>query len=237
MNNKLRSLSEYFSRGEKLLWCMSVLLITAAFFVFDRENYLNLAVSLIGATSLIFNAKGNPFGLVLMIFFSIMYGIISFKFSYYGEMITYLGMTMPMSVFALVTWLKNPYQGNKAEVEINSVRKKDIVLMIIFAAAVTSIFYFILKAFNTANLIPSVISVATSFLAVYLTYKRSMFFALAYGLNDIVLVILWGLASVSDISYLSVTACFSAFIVNDTYTFINWRRMYKRQNKMVSNAL
>ena len=27
-----------------------------------------------------------------------MYGIISYAFAYYGEMITYLGMTMPMAV-------------------------------------------------------------------------------------------------------------------------------------------
>ena len=50
-----------------------------------------------------------------------MYGVISFSFSYYGEMITYLGMTLPMAVFSLVTWLRNPYQGNKAEVEVSSV--------------------------------------------------------------------------------------------------------------------
>ncbi len=43
-----------------------------------------------------------------MIIFSLLYGIISYTFSYYGEMITYLGMTMPMAVFALISWLRNP---------------------------------------------------------------------------------------------------------------------------------
>lgn len=89
-----RKLLQYFSRAERLLWGLSVVFIGA----FDRENYLTLAASLIGVTSLIFNAKGNPIGQVLMVIFSLLYGIISYTFAYYGEMVTYLGMTMPMAV-------------------------------------------------------------------------------------------------------------------------------------------
>ena len=94
---------DYFSKVEIALWCSSVILIILAFMIFDKENYLTLCASLIGVTSLIFNAKGNPFGQFLMIIFSLLYGVISYSFSYYGEMITYLGMTMPMALFALVS--------------------------------------------------------------------------------------------------------------------------------------
>ena len=93
-----RKLLRYFSRAERLLWGLSVVFIVGAFCAFDRENHLTLAASLIGVTSLIFNAKGNPIGQVLMVLFSLLYGIISYTFAYYGEMITYLGMTMPMAV-------------------------------------------------------------------------------------------------------------------------------------------
>lgn len=93
-----RKLLRYFSRAERLLWGLSVVFIVGSFCAFDRENYLTLAASLIGVTSLIFNAKGNPIGQVLMVLFSLLYGIISYTFAYYGEMITYLGMTMPMAV-------------------------------------------------------------------------------------------------------------------------------------------
>ena len=107
----LKSICKYFSMGELILWALSVITITVSFLLFDRENYLTLVASLIGVTSLIFNAKGNPFGQLLMVVFSILYGIISYSFSYYGEMITYMGMTGPMAFFALVTWLRNPYKG------------------------------------------------------------------------------------------------------------------------------
>lgn len=230
MNQKTRkSLLNYFTKGEVALWINSVILIIVSFAIFDRVNYLTLAASLIGVTSLIFNAKGNPLGQMLMVIFSVLYGIISFTFSYYGEMITYLGMTAPMAVFALISWLKNPYNGNRSEVAVNRLTKKEQILMTALTIVVTIIFYFILAAFHTANLLPSTVSVTTSFLAVYLTFRRSPYFAIAYAANDIVLIILWILATQSNLSYFSVVICFGMFFVNDIYGFINWTKMQKRQ--------
>lgn len=221
----------YFTKTETALWSISALLMISSFAVFDKGNYLTLAASLIGVTSLIFNAKGNPFGQLLMVIFSILYGIISYSFSYYGEMITYLGMTGPMALFALISWLKNPYKGNKSEVEVNHLKKNEIFFMLILTAAVTALFYYILKYFDTANLFFSTVSVTTSFIAVYLTFRRSAYFAVAYAANDIILIILWSLAAKTDISYLSVIICFVMFLFNDLYGFINWKRMSERQKK------
>ena len=225
----MKKFKNYFSKTEILLWFSSVAVILVSFLSFDRTNYMTLCASLIGVTSLIFNAKGNPFGQLLMVLFSLLYGIISYSFSYYGEMITYLGMTMPMAIFALISWLKNPYNGNKAEVKVNSIGIKENILMWFITIIITIFFYFILKYFHTSNIVPSTISVTTSFLAVYLTFRRSPYFALAYAANDIVLIILWILASAMDIRYVSVVVCFIAFWVNDLYGFISWQRMKKRQ--------
>ena len=211
------------------LWGVSVMLIVASFVIFEGNGILTLCASIIGVTSLIFNAKGNPIGQALMVVFCILYGIISFTFAYYGEMITYMGMTAPMAVIALIAWLKNPYNGNKSEVRVNRLKKKDIVFIVVLTAVVTLVFYFILDFFHTANIIPSTISVMTSFLAVYLTYKRSAFFALAYAANDIVLIILWIMAALAETAYVSVIVCFAMFFVNDIYGFINWSKMQKRQ--------
>lgn len=228
---KIKSAINYFSKGELLLWSLSVLFILVSFFTFDGENYLTLSASIIGATSLIFNAKGNPLGQILIVVFSVIYGIISFTFAYYGEMITYLGMTAPMAVFAFISWIKNPYNGKKSEVKVNDLKFAEIIFMLILTAFVTIVFYFVLKFFNTANLLPSTISVTTSFIAVYLTFRRSPYFALAYAANDVVLIVLWVLASLTDISYVSVTVCFIMFLVNDIYGFVSWIKMRKRQSE------
>ena len=226
----MKRLSGYFSRLEKGLWISSVSVIAMAFIAFDRKSYLTLAASLLGVTSLIFNAKGNPIGQVLMVVFSFLYSVISYSFRYYGEMITYLAMTMPMAVFALISWLKNPYDGNKSEVRVDSVGKREAWLMCIATGAVTAAFYFILQYFHTANIVPSTISVTTSFLAAYLTFRRNPYFALAYAANDVVLIVLWAIASAAEIRYLSVVVCFLAFFANDVYGFISWRKMKIRQD-------
>ena len=228
-------LKNYFSKSEIILWSSSVLLIILSFCLFDKENFMTLIASLIGVTSLIFNAKGNPFGQLLMVVFSILYGIISYTFSYYGEMITYLGMTLPMSVFALVSWLKNPYNGKRSEVKVNSISKTEVLFMCVITILVTVLFGFILEYFNTANIVPSTISVTTSFIAVYLTFRRSPWFALAYASNDIVLIVLWIMASLYDTRYISVVVCFFAFLINDIYGYVNWRRMRARQSKELTN--
>ena len=225
----MKKLTTYFSKSELTLWGSSAGLILASFFLFDRVNFMTLAASLIGTTSLIFNAKGNPIGQALMIVFSLLYGAISYTFSYFGEMITYLGMTAPMALFALITWLRNPYKGNRAEVAVNRIGKWEYSAMYLAPALVTLLFYFILEHFNTANILPSTLSVATSFIAVYLTFRRSPYFALAYAANDVVLIVLWILAAKENISYLSVIICFLMFLVNDLYGFVSWKRMEKRQ--------
>lgn len=223
-------MKRYFTKAEWLLWGSSVTLILAAFLLFDRVNYITLLASLIGVTSLIFNAKGNPIGQMLMIVFSLLYGVISYRFAYYGEMATYLGMTGPMALLALISWLRNPYQGNKAEVAVNRIGRLEWAFLLLLSAVVTVVFYFILDHFGTANMLPSTLSVTTSFIAVYLTFRRSPYFALAYAANDIVLVILWCLAAAYDSSYVSVVMCFALFLVNDIYGYISWRRIERRQS-------
>lgn len=104
-----------------------------------------------------------------------------------------------------------------------------MVVLGIVAVIVTIAFYFVLKAFGTANILPSTISVTTSFIAVYLSFRRSPYFSIAYAFNDIVLIVLWVLASMEDITYVSVVACFLAFLVNDIYSFISLKKIEKRQ--------
>ena len=220
----------YFNKAEAILLSSSTLAIVLSFLLFDRKNYLTLIASVLGAFALILCAKGNPLGQFLILVFSTLYGIISFSCAYYGEVLTYAGMTAPMAVISLISWLKNPYKKGKAEVRVATITKKDISLLFTLTPLITLVFFFILKFFGTANLLVSTLSVTTTFAAVFLTYKRSKYFTLAYAVNDVVLITLWTLAAIHDISYLSVIICFVAFLANDIYGFISWQRMEKKQH-------
>ena len=226
---KLSSLTKF----EKALWLISSFIITVSFLFGTDKNPLTLIVSLIGVTSLIFIAKGNVWGQILMIIFSIIYGYISYKTRYYGEMITYVGMTGPMAVMALVAWLKNPFEGEENQVAVAEIAPMKIAVVTALSIIVTVIFYFILKYFNTANLVLSTVSVLTSFFAASLTFLRSPYYALGYAANDVVLIILWVLASMENPGYIPMVMCFVVFFVNDVYGYISWKRMAEMQKKRI----
>ena len=224
--NIIKSINN-LTKFELITWLGSLSVIIISALAFPNQYWLSVLTSLIGATALIFVAKGDPIGQLVTIIFAVFYGAISLKFRYYGEMITYLFMTAPSAIWALVTWLRNPYA--ERQVKVASMNLKKWILLILSSIGVTAVMGVVLAYFDTPNLIVSTISVTTSFLASMLTVMRSPYYALFYSLNDIVLIVLWTLATITDIGYLPMTLCFVIFLVNDIYGFVNWKRMKRNQ--------
>ena len=216
------------TRFERMLWISSMAMVALSYLLSPQGDVLSLSASLVGVTSLIFIAKGYVIGQVLVVVFAILYGIASYEQRYYGEVITYLGMTGPIAVAAIVSWLRHQFEGS-AEVQVAHMTPRKWLQVVVFTLLVTVAFYFILRALGTASLWVSTLSVATSFSASYLTYLRSPYYGIGYGANDVVLIVLWAIASAKDIAYLPMVACFVMFLANDIYGFINWRRMRRRQ--------
>ncbi len=224
MKNPFKKLTKF----EVGLWLCSLAVILLSAVFSGADGLLSSAASVIGVTALIFVAKGMVAGQVLTVVFAVFYGIISFSFKYYGEVITYLCMTAPMAVFSVASWLRHPHEGSD-RVEVARLTPKVIAGMIVSAIAVTAVFYFVLAALGNEALIVSAVSITTSWLASYLTFFRSPYYALAYAANDIVLIILWIIAAAGDISCLSMVFCFVMFLANDLYGFINWKKMQAEQ--------
>lgn len=226
MNNPIKNLS----KREWLLWIGSLAIVVVSNILSQDVDLLTLIAAMVGVTSLVFAAKGNVWAQILMIVFSVLYGIISYRFRYWGEMITYLGMSMPMAIWSTITWIRNPSKENGNEVAIRKLNWKHSVMLVFFSIIVTGGFYFVLQALNTPNIMFSTISVTTSFLAASLTMLRSSYYALGYASNDIVLIVLWVLASLENPAYIPVIVNFAIFFFNDMYGFISWRKRELRQN-------
>lgn len=226
--NPLRDLT----RVEWAIWLISVAMVLASELM-SGGSFLSAAASIFGVTALIFVAKGYVLGQVLSLFFGLFYAAVSFFVQYYGEMLICLCLTAPMAIFSIVSWARHPYRDSK-EVEVSRPGRKALLILLALDLAVTAAFYFILGALGTASLAVSTVSIFTSFLATGLSFLRSPFYALAYAANDLVLITLWLLALPTDSASLSMVICFAAFLLNDLYGFINWRRMQKRQLLMNS---
>ncbi|MDD6540138.1 MAG: nicotinamide riboside transporter PnuC [Firmicutes bacterium] len=217
-----------FTKLDIIIWTGSVTALIISFAASGGGDALTLIASLIGVTSLIFIAKGNVIGQFLMILFAVIYSIISFTFHYYGEMVTYMCMTAPSALITAIAWIKNPY--SETQVAVGEVRWRGWLALVSATVAITIIFYFILAELDTPNLFFSTISVTTSFLAAGLMFLRSQYYATGYMANDLILVILWILASLEDISYLPMVVNFAIFFINDLYGYISWSRMKKVQS-------
>ncbi|MBE6737290.1 MAG: nicotinamide mononucleotide transporter [Ruminococcaceae bacterium] len=226
----LKSTFGLLNKFELILWAVSLVVVILSYVLSGTNDLLTLMASAIGVTSLIFLAKGFCIGQVLIIIFSVFYGIISFRNQYYGEMITYLCITTPIAVVALIQWIKHPFKSTK-EVEVSRISKGHVLSMCLSGLLITILFYFILHTFGNATLMVSTISITTSYIAAYLTAVRSPYYALGYAANDIVLIILWIVASTKDISNIPMISCFTMFLINDLYGFYSWKEMEKRQLK------
>lgn len=219
MSNPIKSLT----KREWILWMGSLAIVILSNLLSTDIDVLTLVSACVGITSLIFAAKGNVWAQILMVVFSILYGLISWQFRYWGEMITYIGMTMPMAVWSTITWIKNPSESGQ-EVAIQKLTRKHVAGIAAAGVIVTAMFYIILKALDTPNIFFSTISITTSFLAASLTMLRSSYYALGYASNDIILIIMWVLASIENPAYIPVVVNFIIFFFNDMYGFVSWKR-------------
>ena len=230
MKKILKNPFRCLTKKEWSIWIVSLIVVIASNILSGDFDLLTLVAALTGVTSLILAAKGNVWAQILIIVFSILYGIISWQFRYWGEMITYMGMCMPMAIWSTITWIRNPSEENENEVAIQKLNRKHVVILILSCVIVTGVFYYILEFLNTPNLVLSTVSVATSFLAAALTMLRFSFYALGYASNDLVLIVLWVLASLENPVYIPVVVNFLIFFFTDMYGFVSWKKRELKQN-------
>ncbi|MGN1276431.1 MAG: nicotinamide mononucleotide transporter [Floccifex sp.] len=124
------------SKTEWILWILYIFVVTTSNMIIGNIDSLIIVTTWIGATALILAAKGNVWSQIMTIVFSIFYAIISYRFHYWGEMITYLGMTLPMAIWSAITWIQNPSENGK-EVKIQKLDLKHIIWLLISGALVT----------------------------------------------------------------------------------------------------
>ena len=214
---------------ERILWISSTIIVLLTFLFGSERDYIVLCATLVGVSALIFTAKGNVLGQALVMIFSLLYAIVSFKQAYYGEMLSYIFMSGGIATMSLISWIKHPFSDGT--VRVGHPSGKTLSLVGVLTIVVTVAFYFILKALGTASLMFSTISITTSFFASSLVLLRSPYYAIAYTLNDIVLIVLWSIASANDPSAIPMIVCFLVFLVNDIYGLISWIKRERSQKE------
>lgn len=209
----------------------SIVAIVTCFIFGVDKNWFSLVVSIVGVVSVMSVAKGLVFAPFINIVYNILYAIISISQKYYGEAIIYIGLMIPISIASIVSWLKNKNSSNQSVVEVNKIHGYEYLWLAIGTLIATVIFYFVLRALNTNELIVSTISLITSAVASYLMLRRCSYYAIAFILNDFILIVLWSIVVInSGTLYLPTVISFCVFLVNDIYGFIHWKLEERKQN-------
>ena len=224
----MKKLFKNWSILELLLLILSPIVVILMAIIF-KSDILTTITSIVGIMCALCLAKGLVIGQVLGILIVVLYSIVSFKNAYYGEMIIYLFIMLPMYVWGIFEWLKHKSKETES-VEVNSIKLKEWIIVGFCSVVVFIVFYFILKTLNTSQLFVSTLSVIDNIFAVYLLARRSKYGFVSYIVNDLLLMILWGVPVFAG-NLLLLPMFFNPVVnfINDTYGVINWTKIQKAQ--------
>ena len=219
-----------WNKLEKILLFGSVILVSLVAFIF-KSDLLTTICSIVGIITALLLAKGKNSGQIFGILITILYSIVSFNNKFYGEVIIYVFLMLPMYIIGIISWIK--HQNKKTNtVDVNKINKNEWLSVSIVSIVVFIVIYFLLKSFNTNELIVSTMSVVASLFAIYLQIRRSRFSFYFYVINDLILMLLWGIPVLSGkIELLPMLFNPLINLINDLYGISNWRKLERLQGE------
>lgn len=213
---------------EKTLLFISIILVGLVGIIFNSP-FITILCAISGITTALLQAKGKVLGQVTGLLLIILYSYISFKNKFYGEVIIYLIIMFPMYIMSIVSWLR--HQNKKTNtVEVYKIKKSEWIIVSIISVISFVGIYFLLKLFDTNQLFISSLSVIDSLFAIYLNIRRSKYSFHFYVVNDLIVIILWGIPVISG-SLILLPMVFNPIInlINDIYGIYNWKKLEKLQ--------
>lgn len=216
---------------EKIFLILSLTIILICFLISKDKNYLSVGCSLLGVVAVLSVAKGLFWAPFINLVYNTIYAILSFTQGLYGEFIIGIGLMNILCVLTIIDWFKHKKNDDDIVV-VNKIKIKEYLILAIVLIIASVGFYFLLKAFNTDQLIVSTISLVGSLVASYLSLRRSSNYAFGYIFNDVVLIVMWSVNMFNNgIGFLPTVVCFIVFLVNDIYGVIHWKMEEKHQLK------
>lgn len=187
-----------------------------------KSEILTILTSLAGVICVLLQAKGKVLSQFVGIAEVILYSILSYQNHYYGEIIIYVLVVFPMYVYGVFSWVTHKNEETDT-VEPNQISKKEWIILTLASTIGFVALYYVLKYFNTSQLIISSLSMVTSLIATYLITRRSKYSFLFYIGNDIILILLWGIPIVQGEFYLlPILVENIILLMNDSYGLKNW---------------
>ena len=192
-----------------------------------KGTIIDLLYTLLYFWTALLLAKGKYSCYIIGIVSTFFYSYVSYTNNYYGEIIISIFCTLPLMIVGLINWLK--HQDDTNTVIIKEITKKELITVLLSQLLMFGIYYYILKLFNTSNLIVSTLSIIASLIATYLTARRSEYGFVGFIINDLILITLWGIPVITgDLTLIPVLLCPLLLLLNDVYGVYNWKKLKEK---------
>ncbi len=233
---KIKEFLKKFTIANYIYLACAYIIIILGFIISDDKNILSLIASLMGVTAFLMSAKGFTIAPILSSIYYILYASLALTQKFYGEAIVNGLISLPLSVFAIVTWFRNKNKSENTNVSVNEISKKEYLYLFLALPVVYVGMFFLLKALDTNQLIINSISTLCCICAGYLLVRRSPFYSLAYICADVVVITLWSVTIMNEgLAYLPTLLSVCCFFVNDIYGLYSWQKRRKIQKESEEN--
>ena len=234
MKEKLKEFFRNWTIFEICLLVLSPIIVLTVGIVFHSDA-LTIITSIVGICCALLLAKGFVLGQFFGVSIVVLYSIVSFRNAFYGEMIIYIVIMLPMYIWGIIEWIKHK-NNRTGSVEVNTIKWKEWLIISLCAVAIFVGFYFLLKTLNTSELIISTLSVVDNVFAVYLLARRSRYGFVSYIMNDLILIVLWGIPVIQgNLLVLAMLINPIVNLVNDSYGVVNWTKLQRKQRRTIDD--
>lgn len=190
--------------------------------VISKSPLLTSITSFLGILVALCQAKGKVVSQFIGVIESLLYSYLSFQSKFYGEVIIYLCLLLPLYIAGIYSWMKHK-KVDSDTVETNTIGKTEWIILLVLGFIGAIGLYILLGYFDTEQLLVSTLSMVTSLFGTYLIVRRSKFSFLFYIMNDILLLILWA-SPIFVGNYLLLPMLVEpiAMFMNDIYGWHRW---------------
>ena len=214
-------------------WTYSAIFLVATIVlaIVFRSPALVIVNSIVGIISISIVSKGFFLGAFTNIVSAVIYAALSYVIKYYGEALVGLCITLPMSLARIFLWYKNRQKGGFIQIA-EKTKWQELAVLGSVALASSVGFYFMLKAFNTSNLIFSTISMTLGCVAGYLQLRRYAYNFVIYIINNIICICLWVPVMMGDIANLPTVVSYVMYTGLNFFGIVNWVSLKKKQQTL-----
>jgi nicotinamide mononucleotide transporter len=214
----------------ELVLLASTLILIIGSGILYKSSWITIIASLSGTLYALYQARGKVLAQFIGIIEVILYSYLSYTNKYYGEVLLYVLLVLPLNITGIFSWIKNKSDITKKVIQ-SELKRREWLILGIGSVVLFFIIYLLLRYFNTSELLVSTFSLVIYLIATYLVVRRSKYGFLFYILSDIILIILWSIPIFKG-DLLLIPILFEPLILlfNDTYGWISWSKENKNEH-------